>query len=84
MKPVRFTAHARVQCAERGATEAEVVKAVREGARELARSGRELYRLNLTYGCRWQSKLYAVKQVAPVVKEEPEEIVIITVYVFYF
>jgi hypothetical protein len=29
-------------------------------------------------------KLYRIKQVAPVIKEETNEIVVITVYTFYF
>jgi len=84
MKPVRLTRHAREQCVERGATEAEVVKAVREGSREPAKQGRELCRYNFPYGRKWQGENYAIKQVAPVIKEEPGEIVIITVYTFYF
>ena len=32
----------------------------------------------------WQGKLYSVKQDAPVSKEEAREIVVITVYTFYF
>jgi hypothetical protein len=27
---------------------------------------------------------YAIKQVAPVIKEEPDEIVVISVYTFFF
>jgi hypothetical protein len=41
-------------------------------------------RLNLQYEVKWQDKYYAIKQVAPVVVEEQNEIVVITVYVFYF
>jgi hypothetical protein len=84
MKPIRLTRHAREQAAERGATEAEVNKAVHKGAREHAKRGRELCRYNFTFGRTWQGKPYAIKQVAPVVKEEAHEIVVITVYTFYF
>lgn len=84
MKPVRLTKHAREQCVERGATEAEVVEAVRLGAREPAKLGRELCRFNFSFAKRWQGKLYAIKQVAPVIKEEAGETVVITVYTFYF
>ncbi|MDQ3397983.1 MAG: DUF4258 domain-containing protein [Deinococcota bacterium] len=83
-KPVRLTKHAREQCIERGASEAEVVEAVTQGAREVAKQGRDMYRLNLAFGKSWGGKTYAIKQVAPVVKEEAEEIVVITVYTFYF
>ncbi len=81
MKPIRLTTHARLQCQERGATEAEVVKAVREGAREPAKNDRERYRYNFAYHQLWQGTFYGIKQV---VKEEEREIVVITVYTFYF
>jgi len=84
MKPVRLTNHARLQCSERGASEAEVIKAVREGVREPAKAGRLLCRYNLPFDGLWQGNYYSVKQVAPVVKEEPDETVVITVYTFYF
>ncbi len=84
MRPIRLTSHAREQCAERGASEDEVVQAVREGIREPAKKGRLLCRYNLPYGSTWQNNFYAVKQVAPVICEEPDEIVVITVYTFYF
>lgn len=43
-----------------------------------------MYRYNFPFGSTWQDKYYAVKQVAPVVKEEHGEVVVITVYTFYF
>ena len=32
----------------------------------------------------WRGQLYAAKQVAPVVVETAEEIVVVTVYTYYF
>lgn len=84
VKPIRLTKHAREQCAERGATETEVVEAIRKGVREPAKHGREFCRFNFSLGKKWQRNLYAIKQVAPVIKEETNEIVVITVYTFYF
>ncbi len=84
MKPIRLSNHARQQCYERGATEAEVRQTIEEGTREPARSDRELYRFNFPFAQDWQGTFYAIKQVAPVVKEEQDEIVVITVYTFYF
>jgi len=84
MKPIRFTRHAGEQCRERGAYEDEVVRAVREGAWEPAQRGRMLCRFNFPFGRTWQGKEFAIKQVAPVIVEEEDEIVIITVYTFYF
>lgn len=84
MKPIRLTAHARVQCSERGASEDEVVRAVRDGTREPAKKSRLQCRYNFPFGGTWQGKRYPVKQVAPVIVEEADEIVVITVYTYYF
>lgn len=84
MKTIRLTKHARQQSLERGATEAEVRHAIEHGSREPAKLGRELCRFNFSFGRTWQGNFYAIKQVAPVIKEEAREIVVITVYTFYF
>jgi hypothetical protein len=84
MKPIRLTEHAFEQCDERGTNETEVFKAVEQGSREPAKKGREMCRFNFSYNQIWQENFYAIKQVAPIIKEEPNEIVVITVYTFYF
>ena len=84
MKQIRLTAHASGQCAERGASEADVREAIERGVAEPAKRGRLIYRLNLPYRALWQGEFYAIKQVAPVVAETENEIIVVTVYVFYF
>jgi hypothetical protein len=84
VKPIRLTKHAQEQSAERGATVAEVRAAINKGSREPAKHGREMYRYNFAFNRFWQGKKYPVKQVAPVIKNEANEIVVITVYTFYF
>lgn len=84
MKSIRLTAHAYEQAVERGASIAEVREAIAKGSREPAKRGRELCRYNFTCEHTWQGKRYPIKQVAPVIKEEANEIVVITVYTFYF
>ena len=84
MKPIRLTKHAREQARERGASDAEVREAIAQGSREPAKHSRELCRYNFAFGKMWQGQSYAVKQVAPVIKDEANEIVVITVYTFYF
>lgn len=84
VKLVRLARHAREQCRERGATEAEVRQAVLEGQREPVKRGRYLCRLNFEFNSLWQGQKYAIKQVAPVIAEEEEELVVVTVFVFYF
>ena len=49
VKPVVFTNHARNRCMQRGASEADVVRAIREGKREPAQRGLWQYRLNLEF-----------------------------------
>jgi hypothetical protein len=84
MKRIRLSLHAREQCAERGASETEVREAIERGVPEPAKLGRFLSRLNFQYGAKWQGRFYSTKQVAPVAIEEENEIVVITVYTFYF
>ena len=84
MKRVRLTHHAIEQCAERGATEAEVKETIERGVRERAKHGRFICRLNFQFEAKWQDRYYAIKQVAPVAVEEQDEIVVVTVYTFYF
>lgn len=84
MKPVVITAHARRRIADRGTTEEDVVRAIRTGRREAAQRGLFLYRLNIEYRREWDGRHYAVQQVAPVVADEPDRIVVVTVYTFYY
>lgn len=84
MKPIRLTRHAAEQCVERGATATEVCYAVEHGSREPAKHGRTLCRCNFSHNGLWQGNHYAIKQVAPIIKEELDEIVVISVYTFFF
>ena len=84
MKRIRLSKHAQKQALERGATQVEVQEAVRNGSREPTTRGREMGRYNFVFNRKWQGKHYPIKQVAPVIKEEANETVVITVYTFYF
>jgi hypothetical protein len=83
-KPIVFTNHARQRLKERGTDEESVREAIRIGEAEPAKRGLVLYRLNREFKKKWDGRYYGVQQVAPVVKEEDDRIVIITVYTFYF
>jgi hypothetical protein len=83
-KPTRFTFHAAKQAAERGANENEVVETILSESWEPAELGRWECRKNFPFGEVWNEKSYATKQVRPVFVDEPNEIVVITVYVYYF
>ncbi|HEX7577664.1 MAG TPA: DUF4258 domain-containing protein [Verrucomicrobiae bacterium] len=84
MKPIRFSKHALGYTAKRGFTVAEVEEAIRTGKWGAAELGRLDCRQNFPYGLDWNGKIYAIKQVRPVFVEKREEIVVITVYTYYF
>ena len=83
MKPIRLTKHALEQCDERGATEEEVIEAIRKGTHVPAKKGRIKCKINFPFHSEWMGKEYAIKQVAPIIIENDDEIVVITVYTFY-
>ena len=83
-KAIVFSSHARDRCLQRGANEADVVRAIREGKREPAQRDLWHYRLNLEFQKEWSGNWYAVQQVVPVVSEEADRFVVITVYTYYF
>ena len=84
MKPIVFSPHALEQLSLRGATEAEARAAILEGERLSAELGRTAFRKNFPFLSDWKGRHYEVKQVVPVVVEEQDAIVVVTVYVFYF
>lgn len=83
-KQIIFSNHARIKMADRGATEDDVITAIKEGSAEPARKGRLLFRKNIAFDNTWRGTHYSVKQVAPVVAKDNDKIVVITVYVYYF
>jgi len=84
LKPIVFTTHARLRMEQRGAREEDVREAIRSGQREQGQRGLFLYRLNLEFKREWDGQYYAIQQVVPVVAEEEQRIVVVTVYTFYF
>ena len=83
-QPIVFSRHAREQMAERGASEAEVIETIRAGEEVPARGNRRGYRRNFQYDATWGGRQYAIKQVLAIVAAEPDTVVIVTVYTFYF
>ncbi len=69
---------------QRGTREEDLREAIQIGQREPAQRGLFLYRLNLEFKQEWDGRYYGVQQVAPVVAEEERNIVVVTVYTFYF
>jgi hypothetical protein len=85
VKAIRYSDHARLQMVLRGATEEEVTMTIRSGRWIAARVDKfrsrhqfDFNRVSLT-----NQKLYKYKTVEPIFAEEPNEIVVITVKVYY-
>jgi hypothetical protein len=68
----------------RGFTVPEVEEVIRTVTWQPAELGGLECRKDFAYGKEWNSKLYATKQVRPVFVEEASEIVVVTVYTYYF
>ena len=84
MTPIQLSNHALRYISKRGFTAAEVEEAIRTRPWTPAELGRLECRKDFPYGNEWNGKVYAVKQVRPVFVEEAGEIVVITVYTYYF
>lgn len=84
MKPIAFSEHALDQMRFRGTTEQEVVKAICECEWTDVELGRQESRLTLQYRAVWNKKHYLRKQVRPIFVDEPDSIVVVTVYTYYF
>ncbi len=84
MKRVRLTKHALGYLHSRGFTEAEVEEAIRTSPWQAAELGRLECRKDFPHERDWNGTVYATKQVRPVFVEEAAEIVVVTVYTYYF
>ena len=84
MKPVRLSGHARLQLRFRGVTEEEVIQTISSEKWASAELGRLECRKDFPFGKEWNGEKYAIKQVRPIFAEEETEIVVVTVYAYYF
>ena len=84
MKPIRLSKHASDYAKKRGFTLAEVEETIRTSSWRTAELGRLDCRKDFAYAKEWNGRIYATKQVRPVFVEEASEIVVITVYTYYF
>jgi hypothetical protein len=84
MKPIRLSIHAHGYRQIRGFTEAEVEEAIRTSQWLPSDLGRLECRKDFVFKADWHRKHYATKQVRPIFVEEATEIVVVTVYTYYF
>ena len=83
-KPIKFSQHALDNMNDRGASVEEVEQAIMTGESFPAKKGRLSFRKNFNYNGNWKGKYYQIKQVSPIVAEEPDRLVVVTVYVYFF
>ena len=84
MKPIRLSGHAKEQLVFRGTTEEEVIEAIKTSPWQPAELGRLECKKDFPFENEWNKKYYKIKQVRPIFIEEEKEIVIITVYTYFF
>ena len=84
MKPIRLSRHAQGQLTYRGTDEREIADTIRTSSWGPAELGRLECRKDFAYGKEWNGKMYGTKQVRPIFREETDEIVVVTVYTYYF
>ena len=81
---VIFSQHSLDQLADRGTTREEVIQAIQEGEKQIAKKGRIAFKKNFSFEKMWKERYYSSKQVMPIVVEEEGEYVVATVYVFFY
>ena len=83
-KPIRLSGHALSYVARRGFTIEEVEETIRNTPWEQGERGNLECHKDFPFGKTWNGKWYNTKQVRPVFVDEPAEIVVVTVYTYYF
>jgi len=84
MKKIEFSKHALLRMKVRGATKEEVELAIRMGEIVSVKQNRIGFRKNFDFHKYWKGKFYKIKQVIPIVAEEIDKYIVVTVYTFYF
>lgn len=68
----------------RGGTAQEVIEAIRTEPWQAAELGRLECHKDFAFNAIWNRRSYATKRIRPIFVAEPDEIVVVTVYVYYF
>ena len=82
-KRIRLSGQARDQLEYRGGNEEEVIEAIATSPWDSAEMGRFECRKVFSYNKEWNRKWYLNKEVRPIFADEENEIVVVTVYVYY-
>ena len=84
MKPVTLPPHVEYRLSQRGTNAAEIEAAIREVEWQPAQRGRLECRKDFEFDSEWNGRQYTTKQVRPIFVEEPNQIAVVTVYLYYF
>jgi hypothetical protein len=84
VKPIRLSQHALSYIPKRGFTIAEVEATIRNSVWGYADAQRLECQQDFPYNQDWNGKTYATKRVRPIFVENSTEIVVITVYTYFF
>ena len=82
-KRIRLSGHARDQLEYRGGNEKEVIEAITTSPWHPAEMGRFECRKVFSYNKEWNRKWCLNKEFRPIFADEENEIVVVTVYVYY-
>lgn len=83
-RPFRLSGHAQGYLTRRGFNESEVKETIRNRPWDSVRGNRMGAMTEFENNAEWNGTYYATKRVRPILVEEPDEIVIVTVYTYVF
>jgi len=83
-KPIKLSIHAKIRASLRGATEEEIIETIKTAKWQKSELDKLECSKDFAFNKIWNNKFYKTKQVRPIFIEEEKEIVVVTVYVYYF
>lgn len=84
MRNIIFSDHCLISMKKRNVTKEEVIETISKNEWEAAKHNRFSCKNNFLYKKTWNKKYYETKQVVPIFIEENNNIVVITVFTFYY
>jgi hypothetical protein len=86
MKSIRLSKHAQGYSSRRGFTLDEVINAIRNSTWKPVKLGVNCFECSAEYPFNgdWNGKYYKTKRVCPIFEERDLEIIVITVYTYYY
>ncbi len=83
-KPIRLSGHAKEQLVFRGTSEKEVIETIMTAQWQPAELGRLECKKDFIFENEWNKRYYKTKQVRPIFADEDDEIVVVTIYTYFF